>query len=519
MTARWLYEVFSKRTRSDYVRGGANGRIQSSNGVDRGFTLVELLIVVTIIPLIVGAITVGLLSVFSLQSSVASRISGSGDAQVISSTFVKDVQGATQITTLTSSTPQCGPAGASVTQLLGLQLGSNQTVVSYDSVVNGSITSLVRQYCSGGVMLTPSRTLTISNDLNTGNTAVSTCTSTPSSCSMVTSYDWTSAVGVAGLSFKVAELKSGYTFTLFAAPLITSSYVSTGGTPFAPFTLLGTSTDCSTATPVLTVGKGTLSINVAGGTGNGLLGLVSTCPNAVTVANNGTIGASSVITANPALNSIQTNSQATYPTSEYYSIAPLNPFVAPSPTALTPPTAPVTAGSCTASGTTYNCTAGYYAANLTFPNNSTVNFTGSSGSIFSFQNGLTIPNGATVNMATGTTYILNSATTALTTGTSGISITGSQVLVYVGSGSVDFKNNSAISLTAGTGYFGVAIWDASPGGTLTLGNNGTSTNSYGGIYVPTGTVIDNNNGIIATSFIVANSAVFANGLTVTITSP
>src|SRR5579863_7581580 len=59
---------------------------------DEGFTLVELLIVVMIMPLIMGALAMGLIAMFSLQHSVSNRIADSADAQVVSSTYLKDVQ-------------------------------------------------------------------------------------------------------------------------------------------------------------------------------------------------------------------------------------------------------------------------------------------------------------------------------------------------------------------------------------------------------------------------------------------
>ena len=82
---------------------------------DEGFTLIELLVVVLVLPLVVGAISVAMIAVFKLQTGVSNRISGSGDAQIASANFVRDVQNAATITTL--STPQCGSGG---TEVLGL---------------------------------------------------------------------------------------------------------------------------------------------------------------------------------------------------------------------------------------------------------------------------------------------------------------------------------------------------------------------------------------------------------------
>ncbi len=79
-------------------------------------------------PLVIGALAVGLLSVFSLQSSVSNRLTDSGDAQVVSVNFQNDVQSASLITTanspVTAPTAPCQPSGASGFQVLGLQTGT-----------------------------------------------------------------------------------------------------------------------------------------------------------------------------------------------------------------------------------------------------------------------------------------------------------------------------------------------------------------------------------------------------------
>src|SRR5271155_86719 len=112
-------------------------RLRRSREHEDGFTLVELLIVTTVLPLIIGALSVGLISVFSLQSGVSSRLANTSDSQVVAASYQTDIQAAAQITTASSSTPQCTSGTVSGTQLLGVWTNvnqSNQTLVSYISV-------------------------------------------------------------------------------------------------------------------------------------------------------------------------------------------------------------------------------------------------------------------------------------------------------------------------------------------------------------------------------------------------
>ena len=99
--------VFRRAHASTLLRARlADGAGRRDSGRDRssaGFTLIELVIVVGVMPLVIGAIAVGILSVFTLQSSVANRLTDSGDAQVVSVNFQNDVQSAALITTDSSA--------------------------------------------------------------------------------------------------------------------------------------------------------------------------------------------------------------------------------------------------------------------------------------------------------------------------------------------------------------------------------------------------------------------------------
>jgi hypothetical protein len=90
-------------------------------------------------------------------------------------------------------------------------------------------------------------------------------------------------------------------------------------------------------------------------------------------------------------------------------------------------------------------------------------------------------------------------------GTGTTFITGNNILFYVRptGGSVNFGNTSSVQLTPLAS--GLTIWDASTSGTasVTLTNIGTSINTYGGIYIPDGSV-----NVTSTSYASNLSAMF-----------
>jgi hypothetical protein len=204
-----------------------------------GFTLVELVIVIAVVPLVIGAICLALISVLSLQAGVAKGISDSADAQVVSANFQKDVEGAEMITTQPTSTPQCGTG----TQLLGLEWNQQGTVyqnmVSYVKVDNGSTSSLVRQYCTNG-STTPTSTSTVSSDIPQSQTQSAPVVITPASINASAAAGWMSTVGITGVTFATTEPASGYSYELTAVPEATT----TGTSQVAAL-----STTCGFATP------------------------------------------------------------------------------------------------------------------------------------------------------------------------------------------------------------------------------------------------------------------------------
>src|SRR5665213_1031432 len=219
-----------------------------SHEFEDGFTLVELMIVTTVLPLIIGALSVGLISVFSLQSGVASRLANTSDAQIVAANYQNDVQGTSQITTASSSTPQCTSASVSGTQLLGLWSNVNQptqSVVSYVSVrvVSGSSTTyaLDRLYCSGNGpnQYVAGSTTTLANNLpqiQPSPTITCVASISASVCSnILAGNQWLSSQNVSEVSITIAESSTAakqttgaYTYSLVASPAASSSTGNSG---------------------------------------------------------------------------------------------------------------------------------------------------------------------------------------------------------------------------------------------------------------------------------------------------
>jgi len=187
-----------------------------------------------VLPIVVGALSAGLLSIFSLQTSVANRLNGSEDNQTVNSVFSKDVESATYISTATTPL-QCGPASG-YTQLLGLQTSSASTPISwitYATTLIGTDYSLVRFNCSSAGAATWSET-TISSNIALADTSVLVCATSVSGCSANAGQAWSTAAliasNVAALELTVQEAADKYAYTLNAVPQLSISTASGLGT-------------------------------------------------------------------------------------------------------------------------------------------------------------------------------------------------------------------------------------------------------------------------------------------------
>jgi prepilin-type N-terminal cleavage/methylation domain-containing protein len=217
---------------------------------DDGFTLVELLITLTILPLVIGALSLGIIAVFSLNGSTSNRFADTSDSQVVASTYQNDVQSAGYISTDSNSSPQCG-AGTGL-QLLALEsvpnqkTGDFQTVISYVAVSTGTTYSLDRLYCTDG-STTPASSTTLAFNLPSPTSASAplapptvVCSSgaSPSVCS-TSGQQWTqgfvAAQDISTVTFNVTEPEStasgsasSYNFVLAASPAASTSFNSGG---------------------------------------------------------------------------------------------------------------------------------------------------------------------------------------------------------------------------------------------------------------------------------------------------
>jgi prepilin-type N-terminal cleavage/methylation domain-containing protein len=252
--------------RRRHLRLTATHRPPESIRQEQGFTLFELLIVIAVMPIIVGGISVALISVLTQQKTVNNKVSDSGDATVVSANFVRDVQSAAKATTSSSNSLSPGQCGPTSTAILSLQLGNlaSASTVTYDVEQQGttSVYSLVRYYCPGGTS-TPSDRTVVSHDVqNTLGALIGgkSCDPITLACNSSPNWSggWLPTDGVSGISISVNAPLSNYSYILTGAPRVSTPASRGNQTPpgFAPLLTLpgGSGVTCS----------GTGSINVNG---------------------------------------------------------------------------------------------------------------------------------------------------------------------------------------------------------------------------------------------------------------
>jgi hypothetical protein len=189
-----------------------------------GFTVVELLVVLVIMPLIVGAIAVAIITTEKNAGTTKSRLIDSANAQITSEYFVPDIQAAQFATTVAVSQPfsatapqVCGD-GTGTKLLLGLyrpvSLASPYLSVGYWLTnVNGSA-SVVRYACSLNTTGTPppynatiKSTVVISDDINPAVQGLASIA--PSQFSTAAAAGWTPVTASTSVATTTAIPTSG----------------------------------------------------------------------------------------------------------------------------------------------------------------------------------------------------------------------------------------------------------------------------------------------------------------------
>jgi prepilin-type N-terminal cleavage/methylation domain-containing protein len=219
------------------VESGDRNAADNVSGPDCGFTLVELLVVLVILPLIIGAIAAALIVSEDNTTTTRESLEASTSAQDISLYFVRDVQAAEYVTTANVS----GPSGPQSPQVCptrtpqGAQLvlalyrpanaadqPSNALSVAY-WITGGPTPELVRDECT----VNPDFTVTLSSEEVLSDNIASDpviATIAPSSISSAAGAGWaptsTAAATVSSISLSLTQpgSGSGYSYGFAATP-------------------------------------------------------------------------------------------------------------------------------------------------------------------------------------------------------------------------------------------------------------------------------------------------------------
>ena len=251
-------------------------RLQPRTGLpdERGFTLIEMVVVIVILPLVIGAAAAIIIASQRNSNSVSGRLSDSSDAQLTAANFVRDVQGASLLTTDSTAT---APAvcGSGTKLLLGLnRSGANGLSVGYWEVkvvaASGTTYEVVRDSCVGVTTSSEVVSQSVNNttqtvaDIATPNSSYgnpangwipsAAVTTVPTSKVLTGSGDTISLASTAG--FAIGTVASPQKLVFLAdlgtgsGPFIPETVKCTGGTAGSP----GTFTGCSLGSGTIDAG-------------------------------------------------------------------------------------------------------------------------------------------------------------------------------------------------------------------------------------------------------------------------
>ncbi len=457
-------------------RSSARLRKRAAGRDEAGFTLVELLVVLVIMPVIIGAIADVVVTSLKSQNGVSGRLSDSASAEVTSAFYERDVQSAAFVTTFAgaSQPAPCGtesPVTSGMTFELALNWGGTTALgganVAYWD--NPSTGDLWRVYCPTGSS-TPSSSAKVAFGLTA--TGIQT-TVAPSDDATAAAAGWTSTDGISGITLAAAESASSYSFDLLGVPRVSSPFsegLTPGGTPaspFPPYPLLLLGAGSGTGTLLTCDGNGQVNV---GGTAY----IDSASHGAAQLSGNASLSATLIDLLTGG--TIATSGNASYsPQATGGGSSVSDPYAS-----LTAPTGSTAAPPTTSGGTTtYH--PGVYASQLTLSGNSTNVFaTGT----YIFENGISTSGNASVSSAPG------------------------GVLFYVAGGQVSITGNGSLTLNplASPPAKDMVIWQAATDtNPVWVAGNGLAHLISGTIYAPGAQVGGGGNGSYNAEAVIAKT--------------
>ena len=215
---------------------------------DAGLTLVELLVVLVITPLVLGATAVGLISMFATEHQVGAMVDSASKAQIAAAQLSTDLKAASAATQ--NRTPSCGPStmnGIAVIQKVALMSEDGSTVVAYVNATDGKGTwSMLRVVCSGLDTTTPVSTTTVSTS-PTPLDANLACNALAETCPKYS--DWIPSTGIGNISVHVSP-----TSNIVAAPQTWTTQTTTTTTTTTTLAIVPTPPVTSVPTKPTSVG-------------------------------------------------------------------------------------------------------------------------------------------------------------------------------------------------------------------------------------------------------------------------
>ena len=443
---------------------------------DAGFTLVELLIVVALEAIIVGALGSAFILMMNNSTTVSESLSRTNDARIAASAIVNDAGNSsgpeTSLTDTTSCPDANPPVAGTASPVVRFDWNStNSTGVVVSDIVNYVLVSnaLLRRACVNGVL--------VSDHTLATNVASASITSAPTSdCSGDPTSITAAIVETQGKS-------TGAAFQYSATGAFQKALAE--GAPFTPqnpvaLIALGTGTACGSGATGLSL-TASSTMRVYGAT---FVDNANAACKAMSMTSNSTYqaGNTAILTGG----SCSATTGSVCPTTTSYSPSITDPYASI--------TAPTTSGRPAKSGCSGgNAAPGVYASTLSVSSSTCTMAAG----IYILQNGLSLSGSATLTSATG------------------------GVLVYVTGGTVSVSSTASVTLSAATSgtYANVALWQAAAD-TTTMSFAGTGRLSVtGAIYAPKAqasvTAVPQSSGV---SVLVAQNVYMANG-TIAIGTP